>query len=87
MPEYKVNTDELREIAKELNIKREELSGINGRIKNVVDGARDQVSPRVQRNLDQIEPIMGTITNTIADMESGANTINKSAEDIDKANQ
>ena len=87
MGKYVVDTDELRAIAKELDTKSGELSDIVGRINAQVAIGRDQQSPRIKRNIDQIEPIAKNIQSTIEDIGSGVSTIRTSAKDIDDANQ
>lgn len=87
MGKYIVDTDELRVIATELEIKSTEMSDIVARINAQIANGRTQKSPRIERNIDQIEPIAKNINETINNLESGAKTIRDSTEDIDRTNQ
>jgi hypothetical protein len=83
MPDYVVNTDELRKAAQQLVNKANEMRSAVSAVDSAVAPARSMKAPRVAEDIQQWDTLKANLQKIFTEVEAASKLINSTATDVD----
>ncbi len=83
MPDYVVNTDELRRAAQQLVNKANEMRSAVSTVDSAMAPARSMKAPRVAEDIQQWDAIKASLQKMFTEADAASKIINTTATDID----
>jgi hypothetical protein len=83
MPEYLANTEELRNAAKQLQAKGEEMNAAVQAVDSAMNPARGMKSPRITQNIEMWDTLKQQMLAALQEVQQASQIVNQTAADID----
>lgn len=83
MPDYVVNTDELRRAAQQLVAKANEMRSAVASVDSAIGPARSMKAPRVAQDVEQWDALKASLQKLFTEADAASKIINTTATDVD----